>query len=129
MRTIVVTFITRSGGAREFFPRKLQPDWRSEIECGQTIDEQGIVPVGGLPNNWPRNSTQLLKEVGCFHGARHRLRDRLSGVRVALVCENIAKKNLESACGAPAASAPITESAQRQIGEHLLANRFRREIQ
>jgi hypothetical protein len=27
-----------------------------EIECGQAVDEQWIVLVAGLPNNWPQNS-------------------------------------------------------------------------
>jgi hypothetical protein len=63
------------GGARESFPRKLEPEWRAEIECGQTVDEQRIVSVGGLPNNWPQNSTQLLNKGVCFHNARHPLRD------------------------------------------------------
>ena len=48
-----------AGGARESFARKLEPEWGTEIECGQTVDEQRIVSVGGLPNNWPQNSTQL----------------------------------------------------------------------
>ena len=95
-------------GAREFFARKLEPEWWSEIEYGQTVDKQWIVFVGGLPNNWPQNSTQLFKDV-CFHViARHALHDRLSGVRGAFGCENIAKKNLKSPRGAAAASAPIT---------------------
>src|SRR6266478_7987062 len=60
---------------------------------------------------------------------RHTLGGRLSGVRGAFVCENIAKKNLKSSRGASAASAPITERAYRQVAEHLLANGFRRQIQ
>jgi hypothetical protein len=100
-----------AGGVRESFARKLKPERRPEIECGHAVDEQWIVSVGGLPNNWPQNSTQLLNKDVRFHGARHTLGDRLSGVRVAFVCENIAKKNLESARGASAASAPITERA------------------
>ena len=98
--------------ARESFARKLQPKRRAEIECGQAVDEQWIVSVGGLANNWPQNSTQLLNKDVCFHvSARHALRDRLSGVGGAVVCENIAKKNLKSPRGASAASAPITEHA------------------
>ena len=58
-----------------------------------------------------------------------RLRDRLSGVRGAFVRENVAKKDLKFARGASAASCPITESAQRQVTEHLLTNGSRREIQ
>jgi hypothetical protein len=85
----------REGGcARDSFPRKLEHKWRTEIECGQTVDEQRIVAVGGLPNNWPQNSTQLLNKGVCFHGARHTLGDRLNGGRGAFVCENIAKKIL-----------------------------------
>jgi hypothetical protein len=103
-----VAAIRRAGraGAREFFPRKLKPDWRSEIEYGQTVDEQRIVPVGGLPNNWPQNSTQLWNKDVRFHvSARHALGDRFSGVRGRpFVYENIAKKNLKSARGASAAS-------------------------
>ena len=49
----------KRGAARESFARKLEHDWGTEIECGQSVDEQRIVPVGGLPNNWPQNSTQL----------------------------------------------------------------------
>jgi hypothetical protein len=48
-----------AGGVRESFARKLEPEWRPEIECGHAVDEQWIVSVGGLPNNWPQNSTQL----------------------------------------------------------------------
>jgi hypothetical protein len=57
------------------------------------------------------------------------LHDRLSGVRGAFVREGVAKKDLKFACGASAASAPITESAQRQVTEHLFTNGSRREIQ
>ena len=86
--------------------------------------------VGGLLNNWPQNSTQLLNKDFCFHvSARHALHDRLSGVRGAFVCENIAEKDLKSARGASAASAPITQRAYRHVGEHLLANGFRNQIQ
>jgi len=46
-------------GARKRFARKLEPDWGAEIEYGQAVDEQWIVSVDGLPNNWPQNSTQL----------------------------------------------------------------------
>src|SRR5437016_13982113 len=53
----------------------------------------------------------------------------LSGVRVAFVCESGTKKNLEFARRASAASAPITERAYRHVGEHLLANGFRNQIQ
>src|SRR5262249_15603412 len=116
-------------GAREFFAGKLKPDWRSEIECAQTVDEQWIVSVGGLPNNWPPNLTPLLNKSVWFHGVRHQLCDWFGGVRGAFVCENVAKKSLKSSRGASTASAPITEGAQRQIGERLLANGFRREIQ
>ena len=117
-----------AGGARESFPRKLEHDRRAEIECGQTVDEQRIVSVSGLPNNWPQNSTQLYDV--CFHvSARHALRDGLSGVRVAFVCESGTKKNLEFARRASAASAPITQHAYRHVGEHLLANGFRNQIQ
>src|SRR5206468_6287127 len=120
--------LREAGGARESFPRKLEHDRRAEIECGQTVDEQRIVPVGGLPNNWPQNSTQLYDV--CFHvSASRALRDRLRGVRVAFVCESGTKKNLEFARGASAASAPITERAEREVAEHLLANGFRRQIQ
>ena len=119
-----------AGGARESFPRKLEHDRRAEIECGHAVDEQRIVAVGGLPNNWPQNSTQLLNKDVCFHASpRYALRDRLSGGRVAFVCESGVKKNLEFARRASAASAPITECAYRQVAEHLLANGFRREIQ
>src|SRR5437667_1023181 len=118
-----------AGGTRESFRRKLEHDWWSEIECGQTVDEQRIVPVGGLPNNWTQNSMELMNKGVCFHGARHTLGDRLSGVRRAFVRENIAKKNLESARDASATSCPITECAQRQVTEHLLTSRFRRELQ
>jgi hypothetical protein len=119
------------GGARESFPRKLEPDWGTEIECGQSADEQRIVPVGGLlgSDNWPQNSTQLLNKDVCFHGSRHTLGDRLSDVGGAFVREDVAKKVLKSAPRASAAPAPITESAQRQVTEHLLTNGFRREIQ
>src|SRR3954467_13696716 len=58
-----------------------------------------------------------------------RLRDRFSSVRGAFVCEGVVKKHLKFACGASAAAAPISESAQRQVTQHLLTNRFRREIQ
>jgi len=51
--------LQEAGGARESLARKLKPERRAEIECCQTVDEQWIVPVGGLPNNWPQNSTQL----------------------------------------------------------------------
>ena len=57
------------------------------------------------------------------------LRDGLSGVRIAFVCESGTKKNLEFARDASAASAPITERTYRQVAEHLLTNGFRREIQ
>jgi hypothetical protein len=123
--------LREAGGARESFPRKLEHDRRAEIECGQTVDEQWIVSVGGLPNNWPQNSTQFLNKDVRFHASpRHALGDRFSGVRGRpFVYENIAKKNLKSARGASAASAPITERTYRQVAEHLLANGFRREIQ
>src|SRR5262245_6009227 len=49
------------------FARKLQQEWSPEIERGQTVDEQWIVPVGGLPNNSPRNSAQPLNKDVCFH--------------------------------------------------------------
>jgi len=53
----------------------MEPDRRTEIECGQTVDEQRIVSVRGLPNNWPQNSTQLYDV--CFHvSASQALRDR-----------------------------------------------------
>ena len=58
-----------------------------------------------------------------------RLRDRLSGVRGALIRENVAKRDLKLASGASAASCPVTESAQRQVTEHLFTNGSRREIQ
>jgi hypothetical protein len=122
--------LREAGGARQSFARKLQPERRAEIECGQTVDEQWIVSVGGLPNNWPQNSTQLLNKDVCFHvSARHALGDRFNGVRGAFVCENIANKNLKSSRGASAASAPITERTYRQVAEHVLTNGFRREIQ
>jgi hypothetical protein len=118
-------------GARERFARKLEPDWGTEIESGQAVDEQRIVSVGGLSNNWPQNLTQSLNKDVRFHvSARHALGDRFNGVRGRpFVYENIAKKNLKSARGASAASDQITERAQRQVPEHLLANGFRREIQ
>jgi hypothetical protein len=86
--------LREAGGPRQSFAGKLEHKWRTEIECGQTVDEQRIVAVGGLPNNWPQNSTQLLNKGVCFHGARHTLGDRLNGGRGAFVCENIAKKIL-----------------------------------
>ena len=51
------------------FAWELEHDWRPEIECGQSVDEQSIVFVSGLPNNWPQNSTQLLSksEMMIFH--------------------------------------------------------------
>src|SRR5262249_41213845 len=110
--------------------RKLEADWRSEIECGQTVDEQRIMSVDRLLNNWPQNSAQLLNRGVCFHASpRHALRDWLSGVRVAFFFENGTKKNLEFARRASAASAPITERTYRQVAEHLLPNGFRCEIQ
>jgi hypothetical protein len=53
--------------ACELFAGKPEHDWRTEIEYGQTVDEQWIVSIGGLPNN--RNSPQLLNksEFGIFH--------------------------------------------------------------
>jgi hypothetical protein len=51
--------LRQAGGAREFLTRKLEPDWRSEIESGQAVDEQWIVSVAGPPNNWPQDSTQF----------------------------------------------------------------------
>ena len=102
---------------------------RSKIDISENLPFLAR-SVGGLPNNWPQNSTQLLNKDVCFHiGAKHALRDRLSGGRGAFVCENIAEKNLKSSRGASAASAPITERTYRQVAEHLLANGFRREIQ
>ena len=94
------------------FAWELEHDWRPEIECGQSVDEQWIVFASGLLNNWPQNSTQLLNKDVCFHASpRHALRDRLSGARGAFVCENIAERNLKSACYASAALTPITECA------------------
>jgi len=51
--------LREAGDARESFPRKLKPEWETEIEYGQTMDEQWIVFVGGLPNNWLQNSTRF----------------------------------------------------------------------
>jgi len=48
--------LREAGGVRESLARKLEPDWGTEIECGQGVDEQRIVFVGG---NWPQNSAQL----------------------------------------------------------------------
>jgi len=58
-----------------------------------------------------------------------RLYDRLSGVRGAFVRESVAKQDLQLARGAFAASCPITDTAQRQVSEHFLANGCGREIQ
>jgi len=92
-------------GARERFARKLEPDWGTEIERGQTVDEQRIASVGGLPNNWPQNSTQLLNKDVCFHvSARHPLHDRFSGVRGAVVCENISRAYQRFTDGLPSLS-------------------------
>jgi hypothetical protein len=76
------------------------------------VQLSGIYRYLSVRNDWPQDSTQLSNKDICFHVSPRRvLRDRLSGVRVAFVCENIAKKILESARGASAASAPITECA------------------
>jgi hypothetical protein len=62
----------------------------------------------------------------------------LKGVREASgiddVCalvpyESVGEKNLKLACGASAASGPVTGRTQRLITEHLLAGGFRRETQ
>jgi hypothetical protein len=117
-------------GAREFFAGKPEHNRRAKIECGHTVDEQWIVSVGGLPNNWPQNSMQFLNNAECVHGStRHALRDRLSSARGAFVREDVAKKGLESPRGASTASDQITERAQRQVTEHVLTNSFRRQIQ
>ena len=119
-----------AAGACQSFARKPEPDWGTEIEDGQAVDEQWVVFVGGLPNNGPQKWTQLLSERVGFHiSVGDALGDRLSGVRGGFVCENIAKRNLKSARGASAASVPIAECSERQITEHVLTNGFRREVE
>ena len=50
--------------------RKLEVEWRTEIKCGQAVDEQRIVAVGGLSNNWPQNSKKRLNKGVLFHFSR-----------------------------------------------------------
>jgi dodecin len=52
-------------GAPGRFARKHEQDWRAEIEFGHAIDKQWIVPVGGLADDWPQNSTHPSNEI--FH--------------------------------------------------------------
>jgi len=40
--------------AAEQFAGKLKR--RAKVECGQTVDEQRIVSVVGLRNNWPQKA-------------------------------------------------------------------------
>jgi len=85
--------LREAAGRRESFAGELENDWRAEIECRQAVDEQWIVPVGGLPNDWPDDSTQLLGDALFFHvWGKARVVTGLAGLGLGSLVKAFARK-------------------------------------
>jgi hypothetical protein len=113
----------------KLFAGKYQEDWGAKVKFCQTIDEQWIMLVGGLPANWSNNCTQTLTEKAPFHvSAKYVLRWWAQRFSLFLRFAKRWEQPLKSLEGLNAMPKPSTEGAHRQLAYQILTNIFRGEI-
>ena len=74
----------------ELFAGKYEQERWAKIKFGQIVDEQGIMLVGRVSTNRPKNSLQFVTETALFHvNARCNLSGGLRGVHSSRGSRNV----------------------------------------